>query len=738
MPRLALTRPFSSIVPFLMIGVAVWLVVFVHVSREWRQGRERYLETQVQTQDTAWRAVLKVHQTGMRAYFETHLTRPEVLHHLGRAGDPEQEVEARMMLYRLVWPLYATLSERGQVQQLHFHTPDGNSFLRFHAPHHSGDAVAEKRYSIRVANEELRAVSGFEAGSFASGFRNVFPVVAERIHLGSVELSQPFNALRAEMVALVPQREFLFLVNGPLVHEMLFPEQRRLYDVSVVHPQWFEEDPFRELPHAPPPHSDTVRELQRVLAGARGLDEALENGVSRAFPMKHHGRFFTAVVTAIPDIQGRNAAALVSFAPAPELQQMRNQFGFNMVIATLLLVIITGFFLHLAFQRRKTVVEKNRLQAITGTMGEGLYVADNEGILSFVNPEASELLGYSSEELIGTNGHDLFHRHHRNDHPASRCPILLSVQAGQVYRKQEYFRRNDGTVFPVEVTATPMMHNQTVIGAVTVFRDISERRKVEADLQRAMNAAEAANIAKSRFLATMSHELRTPFNGIMGMLQLLETTGLDDEQREYVEEAIVSSRRFVNLLGSILDFSSMETGEIQVGCDACDLQEMLDATATVFGGRARQNGLDFRCTVHEDTPRAVMGDTSRVRQVLFCLLDNAVKFTPAGNVQLSVAPEPPEPSKPPNPAIRMVFTISDTGIGIPEETLSELFRPFTQLDSSITRLHQGAGLGLVIASGLVELMKGTLTVTSEVGIGTTVHVTIPFRELHDIQQEHLV
>ncbi|TVR87056.1 MAG: hypothetical protein EA428_13640, partial [Spirochaetaceae bacterium] len=160
---------YRSLAAFALVLVGLWLIIFAYLHSEWQQGQERYLDAQVRTQDVAWRAVLKLHQTGMQSYFETHLTRPEVIDQLERALDKDQEVEARMVLYRLIWPLYSALAEGRQVQQLHFHTPEGRSFLRLHAPHLSGDALSEARYSIRVASQELRTVVGFEAGRLVSG-----------------------------------------------------------------------------------------------------------------------------------------------------------------------------------------------------------------------------------------------------------------------------------------------------------------------------------------------------------------------------------------------------------------------------------------------------------------------------------------------------------------------------------------------------------------------------------------
>ncbi len=735
MQRRVMKRPPQGVLFSAFVLLGVWLAIFAYLHGESHQGRQRYLETQVQTQDIAWRAVRKLHQVGMQSYFETHLTRPEVLEQLERALDsPEEEVLARMALYRLVWPLYHSLSESRQVQQLQFHTPDSRSFLRLHAPHLSGDDLMDIRYSVRVANQELRAVVGFEAGRLISGFRNVYPVVHNDRHLGSVELSQPFDALRADMVELDQQREFLLLVNGRLVYEVLFPEQRRLYAPSTIHPDWYEEDPYRELPQAPPPLSETVRELQHALAAAPGLERALEEGASTALALRHKGRLYVATLTAVPDIQGRNAALLLSFAPSPELQQMLYQYWVNLTVATALLLIIMSFFLRLHQQRKTALMQRNRLETITNTMGEGLFVSDIHGLIEFANPEARRLLGYSEAELLNANGHNLFHRHDQTVPPhllPDDCPLLSSAKNLRVYRNEEYFQRKDGSIFPVDVTASPMLQDGKVVGVVNVFKDITERKQVEADLLEAKKRADAANTAKSQFLANMSHELRTPFNGILGMMQLLGTTSLDHEQQEYVALAVASSQRFVSLLTNILDFSSIEAGELSIFAEYLDLSLLLSNLSSTFDTEASRKGIEFQCSLGPGVPEQVIGDSSRVRQVLSYLVDNAIKFTDSGSVHLDVSmmPQDADVSVHTDTRAWLCFTIVDTGVGIPVDKRKALFQAFSQanqIDSSYTRTHQGAGLGLVIVGRLIALMGGSVAVSSELGQGTSMRVSLPF------------
>lgn len=719
----------------LLVFMGTWFTVFAYLHREWQQGRDRYLEAQVRTQDVAWRAVRKLHQTGMQSYFETHLTRPEVLEQLERALDSaDQEVPARMTLYRLIWPLYNALSESRKVQQLQFHTPDGRSFLRFHAPHLSGDDLLDVRHSVRVANQELRPVVGFEAGRFVSGFRNVFPIQHQGRHLGSVELTQPFDALRTELVELDQRREFLLLVNGTLVYQVLFPEQRRLYAPSAVHPNWYEEDPYRELPLAPPPLSETAVILQDALSATPGLGKALEYGRSTAFGLRHNRMQYVATLSAIPDTQGRNAAVLLSFAPAPELQQMWYQYRVNLGVASALLVVIMSVFFSLHQQRRTTLLEKNRLETIANTMGEGLLVSDTKDLITFANPEAQRLLGYSQKELLHANGHELFHKHDQTRPPhlaVDECPLLMAAKQGKTYRNEECFRRKNGAILPVEVTACRMTQDGELMGVLTVFRDITDRKQAEEELLAAKKRAEAANTAKSRFLANMSHELRTPFNGIIGMLQLLSTTNLDHEQQEYVALATTSSQRFVSLLTNILDFSSIEAGELSVYTEHLDLRCLLNEVSSTFDAEVRRKDITLECSMDPNVPRWVEGDAPRLRQIVSYLVDNAVKFTDAGGVDLRISLISQAESGTESHArgIRLGFTVSDTGVGIAPEKREELFQAFTQANQvscSYTRTHQGAGLGLVIAGRLVALMGGDVAVSSNLGHGTTLQLSLPF------------
>jgi signal transduction histidine kinase/response regulator RpfG family c-di-GMP phosphodiesterase len=299
--------------------------------------------------------------------------------------------------------------------------------------------------------------------------------------------------------------------------------------------------------------------------------------------------------------------------------------------------------------------------------------------------------------------------------------IDRALKNGEPYQLELEMIRPDNQCCWLNAFGGPARDRQgRITGLHGTVQDITERKRHEIALREAMEAAEVANRAKSTFLANMSHEIRTPLNGVLGMLQLLRLSSLNAEHTDYVNTAIQSCNRLTSLLSDILDLSRIEVGKLNLQNAPVNVHNLMLELYEMFLPTARQSGIALDCLTDPGIPRHLLGDATRLQQVLINLIGNALKFTTSGNVSVTVSSLPRQrPERYP-----LLFSVVDSGIGIPDDKLALLFKPFTQVSEGYMRRFQGAGLGLAICKRLVELMGGTITIETEEGVGTSVHFTV--------------
>ncbi len=377
-------------------------------------------------------------------------------------------------------------------------------------------------------------------------------------------------------------------------------------------------------------------------------------------------------------------------------------------------------------ERRRQVAEQalhrteRRLRLVAENVADLLYTMSDDGLLRFVSASVERLLGYQTDDVVET---DLFTLVHPDDQAALR-ESLQDVEGGASSRPVEHrIMHADGTWRLMEATAVNMLQDPEVAAWVVNARDVTARKEAEVELQRARDAAQHAAASKAQFLANISHEIRTPMNAILGMTELTLETELTAEQREYLGTSKTAVDALLTLINDLLDLSKIEAGKLELEAIPFSLGDTIGDTVRTMAVRAAEKGLDLSSELGPSVPDAVVGDPGRVRQILFNLLGNAIKFTHVGRVHVAVAVEAMTTDE-----IELHFTISDTGIGIPEDVRDGIFEAFAQADGSTTRKYGGTGLGLSITADLVRMMGGRIWVESEVGNGSRFHFTARLRE----------
>jgi PAS domain S-box-containing protein len=364
---------------------------------------------------------------------------------------------------------------------------------------------------------------------------------------------------------------------------------------------------------------------------------------------------------------------------------------------------------------------EERLALALEVTNDGLWDWDCVSGSTYFSPHYYAMLGYEPGEFEANYAtwRSLIHP---DDVLAVEDEVSRHVASGQVFEIEFRMKAKSGQWLWIMARGRVVERNEQgrPVRMVGTHVDVTARKNAEYAALRAKEAAEAANKAKSEFLANMSHEIRTPLNGIMGMLQLLQTTSLNQEQHEYSAMAVQSTSRLTSLLSDILDLSRVEAGKMPIRPEVFELRKKLYQSLDLFAPIALQSGVELRHHFDDTLPQHVIGDPIRLQQVLTNLIGNAFKFTQRGFVSVEAYPLPARNEN----QLRIFFEISDTGCGIPDEALGQLFEPFSQVSQGFTRQYQGAGLGLSICKRLVGLMGGNMAISSEVGVGTSIYFCV--------------
>ena len=429
---------------------------------------------------------------------------------------------------------------------------------------------------------------------------------------------------------------------------------------------------------------------------------------------------------AIPVMHYMGMAA-VSFSPAPlSPEDLRHAIPMSdlgaasiaLVTIILLVIVFLSAMLDRRFSHHAELLQgsEERYRCIISAAFDAFIGISHDGRIIDWNAQAASTFGWSAAEAIGRGAEEMLQLDGPDGTGETILSLLASRTAAPLQSRIEVIAcHRTGLHFPVEMALSEIAVGEKHVFAAFVH-DVTERKLAERSMEEARATAEAANRAKSEFLANMSHEIRTPLNGVIGMTDLALETELTREQRDYLNTVKFSADSLLTVINDILDFSKIEAGKIDLEIVSFDLRECIENALKTLALRADEKGLELLCDISPDVPETVLGDPGRLRQIIINLIGNALKFTSEGEVALRVTM--PQPS---SSGEHLMFTVSDTGIGIAPEKLDSIFASFSQADTSTTRQYGGTGLGLTISRRLLEIMDGRIWVESTLGKGSDFH-----------------
>lgn len=419
------------------------------------------------------------------------------------------------------------------------------------------------------------------------------------------------------------------------------------------------------------------------------------------------------------------APMLIANEPFGMLALANKEGGFtnnDMVLASNI-ADIAGFAIFQIKQYEELIISEAKYKGLVDSASDAIFTINSACEIVLWNKGAEEIFGYSEREAMLQNVDIIIPERFRDAFKEHINGLLKNGCANFTgYKAEVIGLTKDKREIPIDLRmSVTKLKNE--IHFTYIQRDISDRKIIERDLKIAKEIAESANKAKSEFLSTVTHELRTPLNVMLGFIDIINDTKLDEKQQYYLDCIKLSANLLLNLINDILDISKMEKGKLELNCTTINVRVFVEKIYKMFEIIVKQKGIDFAYNIESDVPEFLYADEARIRQIIINLLGNALKFTDSGLIYFSITRD--KSYKPQdNKKVKLLFLVQDTGIGIPSDKIDYIFEEFTQIDRINTNKFQGSGLGLPICKRLVKLMKGEIWVDSILGKGSAFYFTI--------------
>lgn len=426
----------------------------------------------------SYNAINSMYKYALGVIVKEQILTPDVLRLLNKAQNAsvQEKITLRAKLYRKMWKLYEHDLLPYNINQFQFHLNDGESFLRVHEPSVQGENEYDFRKTIREANEDKKYSFGFEGGYISPGFRNVFPISYRGKHIGSVELSLSFDAIKKEMRKLNNHIELEFIMKKSITLDLVGKKYLSKFS-PVFYAKHFviqNKDIANALNEEGVYKQVIANYLKNHENAQTQIAKNIETNKSFSLCFKINSRYYSMHFLPIYNTDDKLSAYIIGYDVHQEIKELYSNKNIILILGILTLFIISLFLFLLSLTRTSAIKDKNKIQTIADTINSGLIVLDKEGRLSFINTQASNMLGYDKKELLGHIIHDRIHYHPT---PSVECNILKVGENGISYMGEEEFIKKDGTMFPVFINSAPLNSDDDLEGSVTIFRDITQEKE---------------------------------------------------------------------------------------------------------------------------------------------------------------------------------------------------------------------------------------------------------------------
>ena len=461
-----------------LVAILFCLLFVSYTQKQEQEEKDALMGRQNQILETSYKAVTQMYKVSIENYFKYILLQDDVLQILHEAKNADEAKKAilRGSLYRLLYPIYNNNLKEIGVRQLHFHTPLGESFLRFHSPTENGDPLFDIRPSVKKANIDKVFASGFEGGRIYPGFRYVFPIINKGEHLGSIEISLPYESIEIELSKLLTYQNNILLMKKSITSHLVFDGHKEFFIPSFFSDEFVIENQKISRISEKAIQSPLVDTINHLIKQQYDIEKLLRSGKNFATPVVDAHKGYFANFHAIYDISNTLAAYAVTYGEMNELLSLEQKYlTTNLLGCFTILLFSFGIYLYLRLNQN-ILNKKIQFETIVNTTVNGILLLNKDGTIRYMNHAACKMLGYSSDEAQGQNAHELIHTHDTSK-SEQECPILQSIKLQSSHLGEETFRKKNGDKFLVFVNANSFIQDDKSIGSVTIFRDITEEKK---------------------------------------------------------------------------------------------------------------------------------------------------------------------------------------------------------------------------------------------------------------------